>query len=70
MYRKNSNSQNTFALWKGNEDDLYIVSFKLIDFNQEKFILALANMIIIYEFPFKFVENEGLRSLLSRYNLG
>ena len=37
---------------------------KLVDFNQEQTLIALAKMIIIEELAFKFVENERFRKFM------
>ena len=37
---------------------------KLVDFNLEQTLIALAKMIIIDELAFKFVENEGFRKFM------
>jgi len=37
---------------------------KLVDFNREQILITLAKMIIIDEFAFKFVENEGFRKFM------
>ena len=56
--RKRDKKQKTLHLGenKGDEDDTTI-SFKLVDFNQEKSREDLVKVIILDELPFKFVEN-------------
>lgn len=63
-YRVVDKKQKTLAIGIGSEDDPNSVSFKLVDFSQEKTRLALAKMIIIDELPFKHVENKGFKMFM------
>nr|XP_025680231.1 zinc finger BED domain-containing protein RICESLEEPER 1-like [Arachis hypogaea] len=61
--------QKTVALGSQFEDDPNTVTTKLVNFNQEETCLALANMIIVDELPFKFIEAQGFRQFMSKAQL-
>lgn len=63
-FREIDKKQRTLCFGKQSEDD-NTVSFKLVEFNQEKTRIALAKMIIIDELPFKFVENQGFKDFMA-----
>ncbi|KAF7822018.1 zinc finger BED domain-containing protein RICESLEEPER 2-like [Senna tora] len=49
---------------KPEEEDDGLVKLKVLEFNQEECIIALAKMIIMDELPFRFDENPGFRGKL------
>ncbi|KAL1316599.1 hypothetical protein AAHE18_15G077800 [Arachis hypogaea] len=65
-HKQAENGQKTIALGSQIEDDPNAVTMKLVDFNQEETRLDLANMIIVDELPFKFVEVQGFRQFMSK----
>ena len=56
----------TINVGKDFEDDPNVASMKLVEFNQEQILIALAKMIILDELPFKFVKNEGFRKFIEK----
>jgi len=56
--------QKTIVFGSGSESDPNKVSMKVVDFNQEWTLIALAKMMIIDELAFKFVENERFRKFM------
>lgn len=48
------------------EDGVTIGALKAIKFNEEECRVALTKMIIVDEFPFKFVENQGFRNFVKQ----
>jgi len=56
--------QKIIVFGSDSESDRNKVSMKLVDFNQEQTLIALAKMIIIEELAFKFVENERFRKFM------
>ena len=63
-HRHVDKKQKTIVFGSDSESDPNKVSMKLVDFNQEQTLIALAKMIIIDELAFKFVENEGFRKFM------
>ena len=63
-HRQADKKQKTVFFGSDSESDPNKVSMKLVDFNQEQTLIALAKMIIIDELAFKFVENEGFRKFM------
>ena len=56
--------QKTIVFGNDSESDPTKISMKLVDFNQEQTLIELVKVIIINEFVFKFVENEGFRKFM------
>ncbi|KHN29768.1 Putative AC transposase, partial [Glycine soja] len=56
--------QKTIVFGSDSESDPNKVSMKLVNFNQEHTLIALAKMIIIDALAFKFFENEGFRKFM------
>ena len=63
-HRHVDKKQKTIVFGSDSESDPNKVSMKLVDFNQEHTLIALAKMIIIDEIAFKFFENKGFRKFM------
>ena len=63
-HRQVDKKKKTIVFGSNSESDPNKVSMKLVDFNQEQTLIALAKMIIIDQLALMFVENEGFRKFM------